>query len=60
MAADRAASADVKAFGQMMVTEHSKANDELKQALKKHVRKEIGALAVPDESTCHSEEDAAG
>jgi len=32
MAADRAASADVKAFGQMMVTDHSKANDELKQA----------------------------
>src|SRR5688572_11197129 len=28
MAADRAASADVKAFGQMMVTDHSKANDE--------------------------------
>jgi putative membrane protein len=31
MAADRAANADVKAFGQMMVRDHSKANDELKQ-----------------------------
>ena len=30
MAADRAASADVKSFGQMMVADHSKANDELK------------------------------
>jgi putative membrane protein len=31
MAADRAASSDVKAFGQMMVKDHSQANDELKQ-----------------------------
>lgn len=31
LAADRAASADVKSFGQMMVTDHTKANDELKQ-----------------------------
>ena len=30
MAATKAASADVKNFGQMMVTDHSKANDELK------------------------------
>jgi putative membrane protein len=31
MATERAASADVKAFGQMMVKDHSKAGDELKQ-----------------------------
>lgn len=31
LAAQRAASADVKAFGQMMVKDHAKANDELKQ-----------------------------
>jgi putative membrane protein len=30
MAADKASSADVKAFGQRMVDDHSKANDELK------------------------------
>ena len=30
MAADRASSADVKSFGQMMVTDHTKANEELK------------------------------
>lgn len=30
-AAQRAANADVKAFGQMMVSDHSKANDELKR-----------------------------
>ena len=30
MASTKAASADVKNFGQMMVTDHSKANDELK------------------------------
>jgi putative membrane protein len=33
MAADRALSADVKKFGQMMVTDHTKANEELKQAV---------------------------
>jgi len=32
LATERAANSDVKAFGQMMVTDHSKANDELKQA----------------------------
>jgi putative membrane protein len=32
MAAERALNADVKKFGQMMVTDHTKANDELKQA----------------------------
>lgn len=31
IAAQKAASADVKAFGQRMVTDHSKANDQLKQ-----------------------------
>jgi putative membrane protein len=31
MAAQKAASADVKTFGNTMVTDHSKANDELKQ-----------------------------
>lgn len=31
LATERAASADVKAFGQMMVMDHSKAGDELKQ-----------------------------
>jgi putative membrane protein len=31
MAATKASNADVKSFGQMMVTDHSKANDELKQ-----------------------------
>ena len=31
LATERAASADVKAFGQMMVTDHSKAGDDLKQ-----------------------------
>lgn len=31
MAAQKAANADVKAFGQRMVTDHSKANDQLKQ-----------------------------
>jgi putative membrane protein len=31
LATERAASSDVKAFGQMMVSDHSKANDELKQ-----------------------------
>ena len=31
LATERAANADVKAFGQMMVTDHSKAGDELKQ-----------------------------
>lgn len=31
MAAQKAASADVKAFGQRMVTDHGKANDKLKQ-----------------------------
>jgi len=31
MAADKAQNADVKAFGQNMVKDHSKANDELKQ-----------------------------
>ena len=32
LAAQRASSPDVKAFGQMMVQDHAKANDELKQA----------------------------
>lgn len=32
LATDRASDPDVKAYGRMMVTEHSKANDELKQA----------------------------
>lgn len=32
LAAQRASNADVKAFGQMMVRDHAKANDELKQA----------------------------
>ena len=32
LAVQRATSPDVKAFGQMMVRDHSKANDELKQA----------------------------
>ena len=32
LAAERAANAEVKAFGQMMVKDHSKANDELKRA----------------------------
>lgn len=32
LAAQRATGADVKAFGQMMVRDHAKANDELKQA----------------------------
>src|ERR1700746_3382597 len=31
LAAEKGASTDVKAFGQRMVTDHSKANDELKQ-----------------------------
>ena len=31
MAAQKASSADVKAFGQRMVTDHTKANDQLKQ-----------------------------
>jgi putative membrane protein len=31
LAAERASNADVKAFGQMMVTDHTKANDELSQ-----------------------------
>jgi putative membrane protein len=31
MAADRAASSEVKAFGELMVKDHSKAGDELKQ-----------------------------
>src|SRR5262245_22805089 len=31
MAAQKASSADVKAFGQRMVTDHGKANDQLKQ-----------------------------
>jgi len=31
LATERASSADVKAFGQMMVTDHTKANEELKQ-----------------------------
>jgi putative membrane protein len=31
LATERASDADVKAFGQMMVMDHSKANDELKQ-----------------------------
>ena len=35
MAADHAANADVKSFGQMMVADHSKANDELKQIASK-------------------------
>lgn len=34
-AKDNASSEDVKNFGDMMVTDHSKANDELKDALKK-------------------------
>ena len=31
LAAERATSADIKAFGQMMVRDHSKANDDLKR-----------------------------
>jgi putative membrane protein len=34
-AADKASAADVKTFGQRMVTDHSKANDELKAAASK-------------------------
>jgi putative membrane protein len=38
LAADKASSADVKQFGQRMVEDHGKANDELKQlAMQKHV-----------------------
>jgi putative membrane protein len=35
MASERAANADVKAFGQMMVTDHTKANNELKDVASK-------------------------
>jgi len=35
LAKDKASSADVKSFGERMVTDHSKANDELKQIASK-------------------------
>lgn len=36
VASERASNPDVKNFGQMMVRDHSKANDELKQAVSAH------------------------
>jgi acetyl-CoA synthetase len=38
-----------EAVAVFVVTKSGEASDELREALKKHVRKEIGALAVPDD-----------
>jgi acetyl-CoA synthetase len=38
-----------EAVAVFVVLKSGEANDELREALKKHVRKEIGALAVPDD-----------
>ena len=53
MASTQAASADVKQFGQRMVTDHSKANDELKTAAQK------GGAMVPTEMSKKQEADKA-
>lgn len=45
LALEKSASADVKAFANMMITDHSKANDELAAIAKKH------DIEVPDTTT---------
>ncbi|MFP3680518.1 DUF4142 domain-containing protein [Pseudomonas sp. SIMBA_041] len=45
LALEKSASADVKAFANMMITDHSKANDELAALAKKH------DIEVPDSTT---------
>lgn len=45
LALEKSSSADVKAFANMMITDHSKANDELAALAKKH------DIEVPDSTT---------
>ena len=45
LALEKSASADIKAFANMMITDHSKANDELKAIAKKN------DIEVPDDTT---------
>lgn len=45
LALEKSASADIKAFANMMITDHSKANDELATIAKKH------DIEVPDTTT---------
>lgn len=45
LALEKSASADVKSFANMMITDHSKANDELAAIAKKH------DIEVPDSTT---------
>jgi putative membrane protein len=45
LALEKSSSADIKAFANMMITDHSKANDELAALAKKH------DIEVPDSTT---------